>query len=288
VKEMKMNVPTDLKYLNNSDKTCIEGVYVKKYTESMDSKIYTHLEENLLVFVLKGSKSIKANSFSKKVIENNFIFLKKDNVVMNQIIDYKEKSYQSLLIFINNEYIKEIIEIFNKDKITNNITNDDYFYGQVNENIKNEVQKILLLLDNSNDYTNEIIKLKVKELLIYIAQNDKSKKFIALLKSAIDNKDDFQKFIEENYDKYNGIKEFADKYSVSISAFKRKFNSFYSTTPAKWIRDKKLEKASKLLIGTDYSITEISHISGFESLSSFNLCFKNKYGLAPTEYRKMN
>ena len=280
-----MNVPIDLmdKNINSSSK---DSVYLKKYTESANSKIYTHIEKNLLVFILKGIKEVKANDFCEVVAEDNFIFLKKDNVVMNQILNYVDKSYESLLIFIENDYIYEFLEICGDHKYLNEVSTKGYYMGKTTDEMMNELRIIFKLIDNREEYSQNIARLKVKELMIYIAKEDRTNTFRDFLKSCVDEKVDFEKFLEENYDKCKGIKELSEAYSVSLSVFKRKFHSIYNSAPAKWIRDKKLEKASKLLSVTDYNITEISHISGFESLSSFNSSFKKKYGLTPTEYRK--
>ena len=44
-------------------------------------------------------------------------------------------------------------------------------------------------------------------------------------------------------------------------------------------------KAIMLLDTSDYSVTDISFICGFESLSTFMLGFKKKYGVSPGKYR---
>jgi AraC-like DNA-binding protein len=149
-----------------------------------------------------------------------------------------------------------------------------------------EIKVILNMLSNKDCYSKCIMHLKIMEILIYIVQNDKSNSFCPFMKSCLDEKADFQKFVEENFTKYSSIEEMALNYAISISTFKRKFYNIYNTTPGKWLNEKKLEKAKNLLSITDYNITEICHLSGFESLSTFSSNFQAKYGMSPREFRK--
>ena len=72
---------------------------------------------------------------------------------------------------------------------------------------------------------------------------------------------------------------------MSISSFKRKFQKEYTCSPHKWINEKKLQKACLLLDTTDYSVTDIGFICGYESLSTFMNAFKEKFGISPGKYR---
>lgn len=176
-----MNVPTDL--LDKDIKLAtIDGVYVKKYTESENNKIYTHLEKNLLVFVLKGIKKVKANDYSEIVEEENYIFLKKDNLVMNQILNYVDKNYESLLIFIENKCIYELLKIYDDSDYTNISKAKGYYLGNTSDEMGEKIKKIIQLVNDKEKYSHNIISLKVKELMIYIAQNDKTNEFRNILK----------------------------------------------------------------------------------------------------------
>lgn len=52
------------------------------------------------------------------------------------------------------------------------------------------------------------------------------------------------------------------------------------------LRNVRLAKAEEALKDTSYTLSEISYLCGFASLSSFSKVFKEKYGVSPTPYRK--
>jgi AraC family transcriptional regulator, exoenzyme S synthesis regulatory protein ExsA len=50
----------------------------------------------------------------------------------------------------------------------------------------------------------------------------------------------------------------------SLSAFKREFQDTYGTSPAIWIKEKRLEQAQFLLKNTTQNVSEISQMVGYE------------------------
>lgn len=60
------------------------------------SKIYTKVDGNLLVIVLKGKKHLIYQDFETTIFEEEYAMFRKENYIMNQIISDHE--YESLII----------------------------------------------------------------------------------------------------------------------------------------------------------------------------------------------
>ena len=82
------------------------------------------------------------------------------------------------------------------------------------------------------------------------------------------------------------VAEFARLAQRSEATFKRDFFAWYQTTPGKWLTQKRLEYAKRLLNTSNRNVNEIAFDSGFENLSHFSRIFKEKYGISPLQYRK--
>ncbi|MEM6723703.1 MAG: AraC family transcriptional regulator, partial [Bacteroidota bacterium] len=81
------------------------------------------------------------------------------------------------------------------------------------------------------------------------------------------------------------VKDFASLTNDSMSTFKRKFKKIFQDTPARYIAEKKLEKAASLLRSTDLRIKDICYDCGFRDVSTFSKSFSRKYDLSPSAYR---
>lgn len=73
---------------------------------------------------------------------------------------------------------------------------------------------------------------------------------------------------------------------MSTSAFSRFFKLHTGRSLSDYIIDIRLGHASRLLVDTAQSISEIGFDSGFNNLSNFNRIFKKKKGCAPSEFRE--
>lgn len=64
----------------------------------------------------------------------------------------------------------------------------------------------------------------------------------------------------------------------------RKLKAITELSPIELIRNKRLEIAARLLLESDYSVSEISTYAGFNSHAYFTQCFRSAYGCSPTEF----
>jgi AraC family transcriptional regulator of arabinose operon len=71
----------------------------------------------------------------------------------------------------------------------------------------------------------------------------------------------------------------------SESRFIRRFREATGRTPARYVQERRLERASQLLVSTDYSIDRIAEASGFANRYYFTRVFTQRMGLPPGRYR---
>lgn len=262
------------------------NIQVTRYVENMPSKIHTNVRENLLIIVMNGRKKLTCGDYSTILSKGEFGFFKKGNYIMNQILT--NDIYESLLVFISDEYLSESRNLFKEKTLYDgNTKNIHYIKGYIGESLKHEVQQILRLLsDDTQDYQ-DILKLKIKELVLYLMKGTPSEQILNYKYSATDGTDNLREYLEQNYEKYQNIKSIAKDLNMSISTFKRKFVQAYGETPGKWINNRRLEKAVKLINTTEYLIADICFLSGFESVSTFNVQFKKNFGMPPGQFREI-
>jgi len=82
------------------------------------------------------------------------------------------------------------------------------------------------------------------------------------------------------------LKKISGEACLSQFHFLRIFKSVYKQTPHQYLTKKRIEKATELLKRTDMPVTGICFEIGFESVSTFSLMFKSKFGLSPETFRE--
>ncbi len=93
-------------------------------------------------------------------------------------------------------------------------------------------------------------------------------------------------FISKNYQDEIRLPQLSDIAGMSPSAFSRFFKLHTGRNLTEYIIDIRLGAASRMLVDTAQSVSEISFKCGFNNLSNFNRIFKKKKGCSPTEFRE--
>jgi signal transduction histidine kinase/DNA-binding response OmpR family regulator len=78
--------------------------------------------------------------------------------------------------------------------------------------------------------------------------------------------------------------QFAVDLGTSKSTLHRKLKSLTGLAPGEFIRNIRLKHASKMILNNTGNISEIAYAVGFNDPKYFARCFKNEFGLTPTEY----
>ncbi len=92
---------------------------------------------------------------------------------------------------------------------------------------------------------------------------------------------DLGKFMLQNFHYNVPIEYFAKLTGRSLAAFKRDFSHTFQTSPRKWLQEKRLEEAHRLIQQKKRKPTDIYLELGFENLSHFYTSFKQKFGVTP-------
>ncbi|MBL4592859.1 MAG: helix-turn-helix transcriptional regulator [Flavobacteriales bacterium] len=158
-----------------------------------------------------------------------------------------------------------------------------------NELIDGFVESLTPYFNNKNLVNDDLLSVKLVEL-VTILVNSRNNPLVAYIMGTINSPEhlEFDKVIEANLYNNLSIPELAHLTYRSESKFKRDFNAYYSESPAKYLKSKKLEKAAKLLNGSSMQVGEIAWDCGFENAAHFSTSFTKIYGVSPREFKGLN
>ena len=92
-------------------------------------------------------------------------------------------------------------------------------------------------------------------------------------------------FIEANFTRSISLEEISRAACLSSYHFLRLFRSTFGTTPGRYITERRIEEARRLLGTTDLPIVRIAEAIGFESAGSFAHLFRQRTGRTPGSLR---
>ncbi len=95
-----------------------------------------------------------------------------------------------------------------------------------------------------------------------------------------------KEFIASSFDQPITLGEMAGVACLSTSHFLRTFQQAFHQTPHQFLTARRIERAQRLLLQTDLSVTDVCLSVGFESLGSFSSLFSRRLGVSPGKFRR--
>jgi DNA-binding response OmpR family regulator len=84
------------------------------------------------------------------------------------------------------------------------------------------------------------------------------------------------------------IAAFCREMAMSRQQLHRKFRALVDQSPTELIRTIRLKKAAELLSQKSGTVSEVAYDVGFNTLSYFTKCFKEQFGVNPSEFAATN
>ena len=75
--------------------------------------------------------------------------------------------------------------------------------------------------------------------------------------------------------------QIAGNLGISTRQLERLFGKYLNTSPKKYLMELRLERAQKLLLQTEASVTEVAMACGFESPGHFSRVYRSSFGVTP-------
>lgn len=95
-----------------------------------------------------------------------------------------------------------------------------------------------------------------------------------------------RRYMEEHLDEHLTIPTLSRRALLSATTFKKGFHRMYGLPVHTWLRQRRMERAAKLLQDSSLSVLGVAQAVGYGSVSQFSAAFRRQYGLTPAQYRK--
>lgn len=94
------------------------------------------------------------------------------------------------------------------------------------------------------------------------------------------------RYIEENLDSELSVAYLAEGFHYNASYLSRLFKKHTGEKLSNYILSRKLGKAKEYLAGTDYPVSKIASMLGYQSSQAFGRVFRKEVHMTPQEYRR--
>ncbi len=158
------------------------------------------------------------------------------------------------------------------------------FSRKISLELKERIQALSKI--DSIDYLMELISI-LQDLA-----NSRNQRLLSTYTSqnkTFENSDKIKKvyeYIQENFSRKILLSEISEIVNMSTVTFNRFIKKRTGKTFVEYTNDTRISYATRWLIETDLSVSEISFKCGFNNIANFNRVFKKCKNATPTEYRE--
>lgn len=244
------------------------------------------VHDHTLVYVYSGDLVLEEGSKKTIIHERECVFLKKDNRVnmVKQPLFEKEKPFRAIFMKFKRNFLREFFQNLDKNKVPTEKVKKVASITKLTQSpdITGLFQSMIPYFDTAIQPSDEMMNLKVQEGIISLLNMDKSF-YQCLFDFTEPWKIDILDFLNNNYMYELSIEQIANFTGRSLASFKRDFKKISSTSPQKWLIEKRLKVAYDKINNENKKVSDVYLEVGFKNLSHFSKTYKETFGHAPSK-----
>ena len=251
-----------------------------------ERKVNLYSRYNNINYTLKGKKIMHHRERSWLLYEDTSFFIKR--TAFNQE-RFWETDWELMAFYFPDSFLQQVLKEYYSCLPLRNLplpATDMIVQVNINDSTRAFFYSMVPYFGQVQTRSENLLELKFKELLFNVLSNPANAPLLAYTNSIMaQHKPLLHEIMEANFSFNLTLSGYARIAQRSLSTFKRDFEEQYHTTPGKWLSEKRLHYAKRLLTSSSKNVNEIAYDSGFENVSHFSRVFKEKFGTAPLQYR---
>ncbi len=270
-------------FLQVGDFSCIE---YKHCSNQYKNRVI--VTTSLFVVVLSGEKIIHTLDGDLSVSAGQAFFARKGSYLFSEVRASQDE-FRTLVFYIDDSFLEQFLSRYTFSfGCRLNLEEKDLFKVSVSPLLEMGIGSILPYFRHKTEFTPQLLRLKLEELLLHILGTDTDGNFAGFLQMIHSSRKRELRVLLDNYfTKPVTVEELAKLSGRSLSAFKREFREIFHDSPRHWITNRRLEYARMLLTTSEDTVSDVCLLAGFDNFSHFSQIFKKKFGIPPSKVQKI-
>ena len=245
-------------------------------------------QEACFLYVLEGAYNSISEEESLVVKKDEAVLMKCGNYLSQMIATTSDRRYEAIAVHFFPDVLKKVYENDLPKFLKENTRPAERNMVRVEASmlVQKYIESLLFYFENPQLVNEEILVLKLKEIILLLLQTENAPGIIEVLSNLFNPREfGFKEVVDAHIFSPVTVSELAGLTHLSLSSFKREFARLYGDSPARYFRKKKIDKAKDLLVVSDKLIGDIAFECGFNDVANFSKAFKLHAGISPSEYR---
>lgn len=275
----------------------LEGLHEKEiFNNKLPLRIATNSEENFdypdhwhnaveIVYVVENNASVNVNNIEYTLNEKDILIVGAGDIHSFHI--HNSKGFRVFIQFdfsslytINGVSISKIYQFETKM-----ISSKEH--KSVHTKLERQINEIINEYNNQNFAYDLFFNARLLDITVLLARNfGENPSINAGVNKAYEltKIEKVFQYIADNYKNEITLSDVSNYVGFSDAHFSRAFKKATEKNFHSYLSEFRIKQAEKLLFDQNLSITQLASSTGFNSIVTFNRCFKKVKGCSPTEY----
>lgn len=243
-------------------------------------------DEACFIYFVEGTAKINSPLEQKRIDSGESLLLKCGSYFSDLMKYGTDRRYEILVFHLYPDMLRRIYK-HEVPAFMRPSENKSFIHKVVPENtIKKFVESLYFYFDNPALVGDELLELKVRELVLLLIQTKNADSVVSLFSDLFTPREISIKEVVNNHLFSDlSIEGLASLAGLSVSTFNRTFQTIFKTTPASYIKGKRLDRARELLAMSTLTVSEIAFQTCFSDVAHFSRSFKAAHRCSPSAYR---
>ncbi len=271
----------------------MEGITIDEVVRDQEySMTMKHFHDTYeLYFLIKGERYYFIEKETYYVKTGDVVLIKRQQV--HKTSQAGSGSHDRILLQISGRALEPWLKNIGLNSLEK-LFGDYYGVTRLSEKEWEEMKELLLGIREELKHRREryevMVKLKLSQILLLVYRS-RIKTVIKELPPTVQTAKhgkvhEVAEYLTFHCETGESLEELAARFFISKSYLSRIFREVTGFSVNEYRSLARVRKARELLVNSVYSITEISEILGFESVTYFERIFKNHTDVTPLKYRK--
>lgn len=239
--------------------------------------------QHLLTYIREGILKVTQGGTVAQFMPGEFVLFRKFTpATITKTWQGSQTKFSSIVFSFHEDLVNESLQRLKISPPTESKAPFRQVFGITSTPILDQfIQSLHLFFEQGIAMDDQLAKLKTMEALIGMIKAD-SELAYHLQHFSGRSKADLFAYMNVHYLENKKLAAFARGSGRSLTVFKKDFKALYGTTPAKWLKQKRLDHAYQLLTATQRKASDIYLECGFEDLAHFSKSFKKQFNINPS------
>lgn len=243
------------------------------------------LKEHTLLYICSGRAEVVCAGRRTPLAAGDCVFLRKDHrLYLDAWAPEGSTPFQSVALFFCRRFLHAYYRSLRPEDLPHTAQRipEPVLKIPAGPELESLFLSLTPYLDSADSLPEEVAWMKRMEGVRCVLNTDRNV-YASLFDFAQPWKVDLLGFMEENYTYDLSQAELARYTGRSLSAFKRDFKKISELTPEKWVLQRRLQEAHRLLCAGGTKVADAMLESGFKDPAFFSRAYKRRWGYPPRE-----